>query len=101
MSSTQQLQQGRLFPPLSQIRQACEQLTAHLAQFMVKSGLGRLPEGVVAAPRDVLGWLDIVRQHCFAPDGSEGVAAAAGGAGGNSQQQQQWERQLVVARSRL
>jgi malate dehydrogenase (oxaloacetate-decarboxylating)(NADP+) len=101
MSTAQQLAQGRLFPPLSEIRQACEQLTAHLAQFMVASGLGQVPQGVGVAPRDVQGWLGVVRQRCFAP-GSAGAAAADGGGGvGQQQQQQQGARQLVVARSKL
>jgi malate dehydrogenase (oxaloacetate-decarboxylating)(NADP+) len=102
MSSPQQLAQGRLFPPLSQIREACEQLTAHLAQFMMASGIGNLPEGLGGAPRDVQGWLSVVRQRCFAP-GSGGAAAAAGGGACSSVQQQQQHggRKLVVTRSRL
>jgi malate dehydrogenase (oxaloacetate-decarboxylating)(NADP+) len=91
MSSAQQLAEGRLFPPLSQIRQACEQLTAHLAQFVVRSGLGSLPEGVKEAPTDVQGWLMIVRQRCFAPGRGAAAAAEQGGV-----------RQLVAAaRSKL
>jgi malic enzyme len=108
MSSPQQLAQGRLFPPLSQIRETCERLTAHLAQFMVKTGLGRVPEGVGlrgGPPRDVQGWLGVVRERCFAPGSAGAAAAAADGAGdgssGQQHQQQQGARQLVVARSRL
>jgi malate dehydrogenase (oxaloacetate-decarboxylating)(NADP+) len=103
MSSPQQLAQGRLFPPLSQIREACEKLTAHLARFMVETGLGKVPEGVGlrgGPPRDVQGWLGVVRERCFAP-GSAAAAAAAGGGGSSGQRQQQGARQLVVARSRL
>ncbi|WIA23671.1 hypothetical protein OEZ85_000372 [Tetradesmus obliquus] len=99
MSSSQQLAQGRLFPPLSEIRTACEQLTAHLVQFMVGSGLGQLPEGVAAAPGAAAGWLGIVQQRCFAPPSGGGEHAASGG--GSVRRQQQEVRQLVVARSKL
>ncbi|KAF6257196.1 cytosolic NADP malic enzyme [Scenedesmus sp. NREL 46B-D3] len=101
MSGAQQLAQGRLFPPLSQIRQACDQLTAHLAQFMVASGLGQLPEGVAEAPRGVQAWLGIVRQRCFAPSDAVGATPAGGGSSGRREQQQPAAQQLVVAHSKL
>jgi hypothetical protein len=76
---------------------------------MVESGLGKVPEGVGlrgGPPRDVQGWLGVVRQCCFAPGIAAAAAAAADGTGSGGQQQQQQQqqpgaRELVVARSRL
>lgn len=66
MSTAEQLQQGQLFPPLTHIRQACEKLTAHLAAFIVQSGLGQLPEGVTQH-LDRQGWMQLVKERVFSP----------------------------------
>lgn len=45
LATPEQLQQGQLFPPFSEIRKVEVHLTAVLARFMVQQGLGQLPAG--------------------------------------------------------
>jgi malate dehydrogenase (oxaloacetate-decarboxylating)(NADP+) len=69
MASPQQLQQGRLFPPLSSIQETEVQLTAVLARFMVQEGLGQLPAGFSGlGDGEGLGvWEELVRRRMFDP----------------------------------
>jgi malate dehydrogenase (oxaloacetate-decarboxylating)(NADP+) len=66
MSSTQQLREGRLFPPFSEIRGVQARLCAELAAFMVQQGLGDPPASLQAgsSPAD---WLRVVQAHMFDP----------------------------------
>lgn len=66
MATPEQLQQNRLFPPLSDIRNTSEILIAHLAEFMVQKGLGQVPAGLRGG-LDKQGWLRIVRERMFYP----------------------------------
>jgi malate dehydrogenase (oxaloacetate-decarboxylating)(NADP+) len=69
MATPQQLQQGRLFPPLSSIREAEVQLTAALVRFMVQEGLSQLPVGFRGLG-DGEGsgvWEELVRRKMFDP----------------------------------
>lgn len=61
MATPQQLRQGRLFPPLSDIREVEVQLAAVLAGFMVDQGLGTRPAGFSGD------WEGFVRGKVFAP----------------------------------
>lgn len=107
LATRQELQQGRLFPPLSSIREVQAQLCAVLAEYMVQEGLGQAPEGLLFGPGaaggsgSVVGsqggsaaggssssvhklWLRVVQQRMFSPERLFSVTAQPAAAGGGS-----------------
>lgn len=78
MATPQQLQEGRLFPPLSNIRDTSRVLTAHLAEFMVRKGLGQVPEDLAGKQQQLNReeWLEVVQQRMFDPARDEAVGVA-------------------------
>lgn len=100
LTTPQQLQAGRLFPPMSDIREVELHLTAALAQFMVQQGLGQLPAGFKeGGGGEGLGaWEQLVRQRMFAPGSLQMAGVQLNpGVGGSQQLQQQQSGDLRAA----
>jgi malate dehydrogenase (oxaloacetate-decarboxylating)(NADP+) len=84
MASAQQLQQGRLFPALSDIRTVQAQLCAELGAFLVQQGLGQPPARGLTGSSSQQEWLSVVRGRMFHPALQLGGGGGAGGAEGHA-----------------